>query len=160
MCGVASLGEVTGTYVAKKRDKEGHRFGFASFKDVKDKAELEGALKGVKLGGCKLSVNIARFSMVNGIGGKPNEVKILKPQQVGFDANRPFNIRDSRSYSEVLGKGKLVGSVKEAGSNLAASSLVGQKTVVVPDRTAAFREMWGKAVVGRTMDLETLVDLD
>ncbi|KAM0036810.1 hypothetical protein Hdeb2414_s0014g00430741 [Helianthus debilis subsp. tardiflorus] len=38
--------------------------------------------------------------------------------------------------------------------------MVGRKTAVIPDRTAAFRELWGKAVVGRTVDLETLVDLD
>ncbi|KAM0063519.1 hypothetical protein Hdeb2414_s0003g00091841 [Helianthus debilis subsp. tardiflorus] len=34
----------------------------------------------------------------------------------------------------------------------------GEKSVVVPDRTNAFQEWTGKAVVGRTVDIETLMD--
>ncbi|KAM0026298.1 hypothetical protein Hdeb2414_s0020g00556641 [Helianthus debilis subsp. tardiflorus] len=98
--------------------------------------------------------------MENGVGGNSKEFNVPKPQQTDFGANGSFNIRDSRSYSDVLGKGKMEGSCKEAGSSLAASCLAGRKTIMVPDRTAAFRELWGKAVVGRTADLEMLVDLD
>ncbi|KAJ0728637.1 hypothetical protein HanOQP8_Chr07g0251451 [Helianthus annuus] len=36
--------------------------------------------------------------------------------------------------------------------------VTGEKWVVVPDRTFAFQEWTGKAVVGRTVGLETLVD--
>ncbi|KAF5761678.1 putative RNA recognition motif domain, nucleotide-binding alpha-beta plait domain superfamily [Helianthus annuus] len=159
-CGVASFGEVSGMFVAKKRDKDGRRFGFASFKDVKDKAELEKALKGIKLGGCKLSLNIARFFLDNGVGGKPFDASVPKPYQVRYDSARQFNTRDFRSYSDVLGKGKVEGSAKEAGCSASAGSLGGRKSVVVCDRTAAFRDLWGLAVVGKTVDLEMLVDLD
>ncbi|KAM0047067.1 putative RNA recognition motif domain, nucleotide-binding alpha-beta plait domain superfamily [Helianthus debilis subsp. tardiflorus] len=158
--GVASFGEVSGTFMAKKRDKDGRRFRFASFKNVKDKAELEKALKGIKLGGCKLSVNIARFSLDNGVGGKPFDAAIPKPHQVRHDTVRQFNTRDYRSYSDVLGKGKVEESAKEAGCSASVSSLGGRKSVMVPDRTVAFRGLWGLAVVGKTVDLETLVDLD
>ncbi|KAF5763192.1 hypothetical protein HanXRQr2_Chr15g0677431 [Helianthus annuus] len=52
------------------------------------------------------------------------------------------------------------GPFKEAGSSSGKDVPVGRRSVVVPDRTAAFREQWGAALVGRTVDLETLVDLD
>ncbi|MFS7921117.1 putative RNA recognition motif domain, nucleotide-binding alpha-beta plait domain superfamily [Helianthus anomalus] len=38
------FGDVSGAYVAKKRDKNG--FGFASFKDVRDREGLVESLKG------------------------------------------------------------------------------------------------------------------
>ncbi|KAF5795447.1 hypothetical protein HanRHA438_Chr08g0351221 [Helianthus annuus] len=75
------------------------------------------------------------------------------------DRSRTFNFRDFRSYSDVLGKEKVSGDfVKEAGSNQVVEKLECEKSILVPERTEAFREMFGKAVVGRTVDLETLVD--
>ncbi|MFS7934823.1 hypothetical protein Hanom_Chr05g00396201 [Helianthus anomalus] len=35
-----------------------------------------------------------------------------------------------------------------------------EKTVIVPDRTSAFKDLYGLVVVGRTVDLETLVDFN
>ncbi|KAJ0450008.1 hypothetical protein HanHA300_Chr15g0551671 [Helianthus annuus] len=35
-----------------------------------------------------------------------------------------------------------------------------ERSVVVPDRTFAFKNLVGSAVIGKTVDLETLVDLD
>ncbi|KAJ0793235.1 hypothetical protein HanOQP8_Chr01g0027351 [Helianthus annuus] len=35
-----------------------------------------------------------------------------------------------------------------------------EKTIVVPDRTGAFNDLIGMALVGRTVDIETLVDFD
>ncbi|MFS8025762.1 hypothetical protein Hanom_Chr16g01479011 [Helianthus anomalus] len=142
-CGLVGLGEVTGTYVAKKWIKK-----------------LERSLKGLRLGGCKRYVNIAKFAMENGSSGNLKESNVPKPRKSDYGANKSFNIRDSRSYSDVLGKGKMEGSDKESGSSLPASGLVGWKTIMIPDGVAAFRELWGKAVVGRTVYLETLVDLD
>ncbi|KAJ0779785.1 putative RNA recognition motif domain, nucleotide-binding alpha-beta plait domain superfamily [Helianthus annuus] len=163
-CGLVGLGEVWGTYVAKKRDKEGRRFGFASFKDVRDKSELERSLKGLKLGGCKLVVNIARFAKENGGGGAIDSSSkvpdMSKHHPFTQGAARSFNFRDARSYSDVLGKGK----VEEAGLGGGSSSSVrpngGRKSIVIPDRSTAFKELWRRAVVVRTVDLETLVDMD
>ncbi|KAJ0779118.1 hypothetical protein HanPI659440_Chr06g0223071 [Helianthus annuus] len=36
----------------------------------------------------------------------------------------------------------------------------GEKAVVIPDRVEAFKDRYGLAVVGRTVNLETLVDID
>ncbi|KAF5760294.1 putative RNA recognition motif domain, nucleotide-binding alpha-beta plait domain superfamily [Helianthus annuus] len=159
-CGVASFGEVSGTFVAKKRDKDGRRFGFASFKDVKDISELEKALKGIKLGGCKLIVNVDRFFFDNGAGGVPANNSVQRPQQDCNDSGRQFNTRDCRSYRDVVGKGKMEGSSKEVGGSYSDRSAGGWKSVVVPDRMAAFRNLWGVAMVAKSVDLETLVDLN
>ncbi|KAJ0828992.1 hypothetical protein HanLR1_Chr00c0055g0700411 [Helianthus annuus] len=78
------------------------------------------------------------------------------PNHVNPGGNvRSASFRDRRSYSDVLGKGK----EKEVGSIPGLAQEVG-KQVVAPDRTAAMQEYIGIAVVGRTVDLETLVDLD
>ncbi|KAM0065407.1 hypothetical protein Hdeb2414_s0003g00114451 [Helianthus debilis subsp. tardiflorus] len=44
--------------------------------------------------------------------------------------------------------------------NLVAAPRAEEKVVVVPDRVGAFRDLHGLAVVGRTVNLETLVDID
>ncbi|KAJ0666857.1 putative RNA recognition motif domain, nucleotide-binding alpha-beta plait domain superfamily [Helianthus annuus] len=166
-CGLVGYGDVTDTYVAKKRDKDGCRFGFASFIDVKDKSGLVRILRGVSLGGCKLKVNIARYALENGgdnrkSGGGNFSFNMagggsyVYPNHVNTGGNiRTASFRDRRSYSDVLGKGK----EKEDVLNSGFVQEVG-KQVVAPDRTSAMQEHIGVAVVGRTVDLETLVDLD
>ncbi|MFS7911291.1 putative RNA recognition motif domain, nucleotide-binding alpha-beta plait domain superfamily [Helianthus anomalus] len=47
-CSMESLGDVVGTFVAKKRDKTGSRFGFAGFSDVPNVNELEKKIKGTR----------------------------------------------------------------------------------------------------------------
>ncbi|MFS8011010.1 hypothetical protein Hanom_Chr14g01303801 [Helianthus anomalus] len=37
---------------------------------------------------------------------------------------------------------------------------VNDKAIIIPDRTVAFKELFDVVVVGRTVDLETLVDFD
>ncbi|KAJ0661055.1 hypothetical protein HanOQP8_Chr14g0544461 [Helianthus annuus] len=68
---------------------------------------------------------------------------------------RASNFRDFRSYRDVLGKGKQ----KEEGPLIGVPQDSG-KQVVAPDRTDAMQDLKGVAVVGRAVDLETLVDLD
>ncbi|KAJ0814996.1 putative RNA recognition motif domain, nucleotide-binding alpha-beta plait domain superfamily [Helianthus annuus] len=157
-CFLKPFGVVAGTYVAKKRDKKGNRFGFASFKEVKDLERLSENLKGLKMGGNNLFVNIARFAVKNsgfsgkhGPNGKAQEGNNVMRVQV--DKDTWFSIRDGRSYSEVLGKDSMAGSVHQFGSPT-------EKSAMVSDRTSGFEGLFGKAVVGRTVDLETLVDFD
>ncbi|MFS7977031.1 hypothetical protein Hanom_Chr10g00899431 [Helianthus anomalus] len=74
------------------------------------------------------------------------------------EGNKKFNQRDSRSYSEVLGKSKVTGGW--SGGEGSEVSEVHEKCIIVPDRTSAFEDLYGIAVVGRTVDLEALVDFD
>ncbi|KAM0034198.1 hypothetical protein Hdeb2414_s0016g00494731 [Helianthus debilis subsp. tardiflorus] len=61
----------------------------------------------------------------------------------------------------MLGMSKEIGEfVLEVGGVLGAGSATSKKTITVPDRTSAFKELYGLAVVGRTFDLETLVDFN
>ncbi|KAJ0490148.1 putative RNA recognition motif domain, nucleotide-binding alpha-beta plait domain superfamily [Helianthus annuus] len=115
-------GEVSGTYVARKNDKEGKRFGFISFKNVKDAKELENRMNGVKMGKFILKVNIAKFAVENvglfeegasskikiGVGpsGKSNRIPEF-PQQNGVGGNNLGLKKDGRSFAELFkGKGR------------------------------------------------------
>ncbi|KAM0049625.1 putative RNA recognition motif domain, nucleotide-binding alpha-beta plait domain superfamily [Helianthus debilis subsp. tardiflorus] len=152
------FGDLSGTYVAKKRDKTGSRFGFACFKNVKDKSELEKVLRGVRMGDFKLKVNIGKFAVEN--SGQSNvhggEQQVRKPVQEG-GGYREFKSRDSRSYMEALGKSKVCG---DPSVDHGSTSWVKEKVLVVPDRTVAFKDLFGLGLVGRMANLETLVDFD
>ncbi|KAJ0557817.1 putative RNA recognition motif domain, nucleotide-binding alpha-beta plait domain superfamily [Helianthus annuus] len=157
-----NFGEISGTFVAKKRDKFGNRFGFASFKNVSDRQELLNSLRGVKMGDNRLKINIARFAMENaGFNPQPRtEGKVPKPGSAGVNENlRQFNVRDGRSFRDVVGSSFRGGDMgTDSGGLCGGVGFAGEKSVVVPDRTNAFQEWIGKAVVGRTVDIETLVD--
>ncbi|KAF5784658.1 putative RNA recognition motif domain, nucleotide-binding alpha-beta plait domain superfamily [Helianthus annuus] len=158
------FGEVVGVYVARKKDKKGNKFGFVSVKDVKDVSELEGRMKGAKMGTSKLFVNIAKFAVENsGYSAQSSARKAQTKPPEHVDKN-VFNYRDRRSYRDVVGKNKVTGdSDKEFGGHSGGgvgSVMAVEKMVVVPDRTSAFKELYGSAVIGRLVDLETLVDFD
>ncbi|KAJ0587397.1 putative RNA recognition motif domain, nucleotide-binding alpha-beta plait domain superfamily [Helianthus annuus] len=147
------FGEITGTYVAKKKDKGGGRFGFVSFVNVRDRSELEKSLHGARMGACMLKVNIARFAVENSGFGVQKDVRANVGCSAGMDDKfKSFNVRDSRSYSEVLGKAKSFGDVAV---DVGGSRGVIEKTLVVPDRTVAFKALYGLALVERSVDLET-----
>ncbi|KAJ0612565.1 putative RNA recognition motif domain, nucleotide-binding alpha-beta plait domain superfamily [Helianthus annuus] len=157
-----NFGVISGAYVAKKRDKGGCRFGFVSFRDVADREELVKNLRGVKMGDYRLKINIARFAVEN--SGIPVELK-KKVGGTGVHGqpsfNIPSNFRDSRSYSNVVGPSNAAGRIEKGQLPPVEEVIQGpEKSVVVPDRTEAFKSMAGLALVGRTTDLETLVDFD
>ncbi|KAF5756731.1 putative RNA recognition motif domain, nucleotide-binding alpha-beta plait domain superfamily [Helianthus annuus] len=160
------FGVVTGVYIARKRDKNGLKLGFVCFSGVSDGSEMEGRMKGLKIGSFKLSVNVARFVAENNSYQRPPMVS--KVQNVSRDqpsgpsgvdkGNLRFGSRDVRSYSDVVGNPfGAGGSFSGPSSGLKNND---DKKIVVPDRTAAFSELYDVAVVGRAVDLETLVDLD
>ncbi|KAM0062238.1 hypothetical protein Hdeb2414_s0004g00145771 [Helianthus debilis subsp. tardiflorus] len=72
-----------------------------------------------------------------------------------------FSVRDTRSYKDVVGTSNLGNG--HYGAHMvdsASGSRAAEKVIVVPDRVEAFRDRHGLAVVGRTVNLETLVDID
>ncbi|MFS7900419.1 putative RNA recognition motif domain, nucleotide-binding alpha-beta plait domain superfamily [Helianthus anomalus] len=62
------FGSIEGVYVAWKRDKQGFRFGFVSFKGVKDAVELEKTMRNFWMSSYKLFINISKFSRENDEG--------------------------------------------------------------------------------------------
>ncbi|KAJ0797091.1 hypothetical protein HanPI659440_Chr04g0169891 [Helianthus annuus] len=111
------------------------------------------------MGDCKLKVNVARFAVENsGVIVEP-EVRAFNAKASGQGSyGNSLNLRDARKYSEV------VGTSKEGGVSIKLRKEEGnkafEKTIVVPDRIGAFSNLYGLALVGRTVDLETLVDFD
>ncbi|KAL9996782.1 putative RNA recognition motif domain, nucleotide-binding alpha-beta plait domain superfamily [Helianthus debilis subsp. tardiflorus] len=156
-CSVEGIGDVAGTFVAKKRES-GSRFGFISFRDVSDRVEMEKKLRGIRMGECQLKANVARFAVENTGPPAQPESSSQFPKVYGPPVgNRIFNVKDSRSYRDVVGVSNVVGDVA-GGRDEVRSSVV--KSIIVPDASGAFKELFGSAVVGRTVDLETLVDFD
>ncbi|MFS7910395.1 hypothetical protein Hanom_Chr02g00105831 [Helianthus anomalus] len=125
-------------------------------RDIKD---LEGRMKGVKMGESKLLVNIAKVTVENSGYSDQSMVRNNLPSSFGqVERNNVFNLRDCRSYSDVLGKPKGVGDfVKDYGGSKGAGMATAEKSIVVPDRTLAFKELLGLAMIGRMVDLEPLL---
>ncbi|KAJ0744881.1 putative RNA recognition motif domain, nucleotide-binding alpha-beta plait domain superfamily [Helianthus annuus] len=146
--GLEGYGAISGTYIAKKRDKFGNRFGFVSFVDVKDRSELEKSLRGAKLGDTKLKITIARFAVENSeFSGlqEGNSSNRFAPFQ--GDRSKLFSLRDVRSYSDVLGKSKAAEEAK-MGPKVVNRDDHG-KVLIVPDMLEALKDLFGVAVYNR-----------
>ncbi|KAM0025638.1 hypothetical protein Hdeb2414_s0021g00576911 [Helianthus debilis subsp. tardiflorus] len=114
------------------------------------------------MGAFRLKVNVARYAVENsGLFDLP-EVKTNNYRATGqVHGGRPFSLGGVRSYSDVVGKSNAAGGSDKAHDVLQMEEKQEtEKYIVVPDRTGAFRSMIRLALVGRTMDLETLVDFD
>ncbi|MCI42191.1 RNA recognition motif, partial [Trifolium medium] len=58
----ARHGRVGEVYVPKKLDKQGRRFGFVKFREVRDGGEMLSRMGDIWLGTYKLRVNLSRFN--------------------------------------------------------------------------------------------------
>ncbi|GKV49694.1 hypothetical protein SLEP1_g56430 [Rubroshorea leprosula] len=85
----AKYGRVYDIYSPTKKDKNGKRFGFVRFLEVKNEAELEHQLGQIRIGVQKLRVNRPKYSMKN------NSNSIVEPKNTSEG-----NIR--RSYADVV----------------------------------------------------------
>ncbi|KAM0055033.1 putative RNA recognition motif domain, nucleotide-binding alpha-beta plait domain superfamily [Helianthus debilis subsp. tardiflorus] len=160
---VKVFGEVAGVYIARKVDKAGRRFGFVSFKDVRDVKEMERALNGTKMGGHKLIANLARFAKenvtVNGgnfVGGrgkeKIQECHAQKPPDINFAPS--FQNGNGRLFSELFANKSTTSGEPEKTTN------PGEVCIEIADQTSAFNELIGIALVGRCKDLSILRNLN
>ncbi|KAJ0505997.1 putative RNA recognition motif domain, nucleotide-binding alpha-beta plait domain superfamily [Helianthus annuus] len=151
---LGAFGTVEGVYIARKRDKRGYRFGFASFKWVKDAVELEKEMRNIWMGNYRPIINVARFVMENEMG-RGNKVHMGKKmgqfdmEQGGYqhtfnkqEGNIGNFFSNSRSYAEIVA-GKVNGSTS-------------MKEVVVFGYVKAYGDLHGKAIVGKVKDLWTL----
>ncbi|KAJ0431914.1 putative nucleotide-binding alpha-beta plait domain superfamily, RNA-binding domain superfamily [Helianthus annuus] len=166
------FGEVSKSYVAKKRDKSGNRFGFIPFMSIRDWKELEKKINGVNMGGFKLKVNVARFAVENSglereperkfpFEGEPMRKSRFVSQGVGstnHDGLKSFGHRDVRSYRDVVHP--MTTGIGSSGSEKRVDKCRSKKVVEVSDAVRAFEELHWKAVVGRTADLDTLIYFD
>ncbi|KAM0065404.1 putative RNA recognition motif domain, nucleotide-binding alpha-beta plait domain superfamily [Helianthus debilis subsp. tardiflorus] len=156
---VKVFGEVAGVYIAKKKDKNGNRFGFLSFSNVRDAKELERALNGTKMGDSKLKVNITRFASENvGLldGAEPWKKDVPDLQKGGKHGNQQFRnnafIKEGggRSFSDLFVKGN------GASGSVSTTPPKEGITVEVYENIVAFQELIGSAAVGRRSNLRIL----
>jgi RNA recognition motif-containing protein len=91
-----SLGEV---YIPNKVDKQGHRFGFVKFREVKDAVELLRSISDIWFGSFKLRVNRANFRK----NSKP-EPKVTPPNGQRREMNV---IQGIMSFKGALVKGRV-----------------------------------------------------
>ncbi|KAJ0560871.1 putative RNA recognition motif domain, nucleotide-binding alpha-beta plait domain superfamily [Helianthus annuus] len=161
---VRVFGNVAGVYIARKKDKEGRKFGFISFRNVVDVKEMERTLNGTKMGGFKLKVNVAKFAMEN--EGFHGEATVKDKGKTKVHANQPQILNHANAFTN-NGGGKLFkdlfsnshGDQGESSKPRATEEGNGNM-IVVPDDTLAFKELRGKALVGRCMDFTVLRTLD
>jgi RNA recognition motif-containing protein len=88
------VGEV---YLPKKLDKQGRRFGFVKYREVRDVRELQSCLEEIWLGSFKLRVNISRFGK-----GEPRKVeeRVIPEMRKAGETIVPIG----RSFKEALAK--------------------------------------------------------
>ncbi|KAJ0802867.1 hypothetical protein HanPI659440_Chr03g0133741 [Helianthus annuus] len=114
------------------------------------------------MGDSRLKINVARYAAEN--SGGQVEQPVLKHKEKGVSNQAPrrvFNLRDTRSYREAVGASKVTAGSSSFGTGSMEEGIrAREKSIVVPDRTGAFKELVGVALVGRTVDIETLVDFD
>ncbi|KAJ0441099.1 putative RNA recognition motif domain, nucleotide-binding alpha-beta plait domain superfamily [Helianthus annuus] len=153
------FGEFVGVYIARKKDKVGNRFGFISFKNVRDVKDMERALSGTKMGSSKLKVNVARFASENlGLFDNDKE-KNGRPLDVPMGRNSSQNQIHNHAYIN-KGGGKLFRDLFASNDapkvGVVHVQTSGGKVVDVPEDTLAFQDLNGKALVGRCFGLKVL----
>ena len=107
-------GDVREVYIAKRLNKEGRRYGFVRYKDVRDARGLELRLDNIVINGCKLFANLPRFERSRRktelqeykyAGGK----KTTEGSKVGVtNTDHP-----RKSYVDAVVKGGCLGPTKE-----------------------------------------------
>ncbi|KAM0049594.1 putative RNA recognition motif domain, nucleotide-binding alpha-beta plait domain superfamily [Helianthus debilis subsp. tardiflorus] len=151
-------GAINGVYVARKRDKNGFRFGFVSFTGVKNMEELEKSMQNVWMGSFRLFINIARFASENKEGKDftevKNNIKERNDKEQG-NKNKGFMEQGVAFNSYVTG-GKSYASTVSGNQNPISS----MKEVTVSEFAKAYTELHGKAILGKAKDLWTLRKLD
>lgn len=155
------FGLIRNTYIARKYDKLGKRFGFVSFANVRDPIALENEMKDVWMGSYKLFIVLARFvdgEKTNWKGGsrwtpvkvdkgkKVNDSMEVEVEPVVEKVNTGKGGGDGRSFRDTLL------NVEPANSGKAIE-------VVVDDCFVGSQMGMGCALVGKVIDLDKLNNL-
>ncbi|KAJ0532536.1 putative RNA recognition motif domain, nucleotide-binding alpha-beta plait domain superfamily [Helianthus annuus] len=162
---VRVFGDVTGVYIARKKDKEGRKFGFISFRNVVDVKEMEHALNGTKMGGYKLMANLAKFAVENeGLysevlaeGKGKSKVFDSQPQVHNFTNQAFVNNRGGKLFKDLFSVSNV--GVGDSSNPKKNDEGIGS-FISIPEDTLAFKDLLGKALVGRCRDITTLRSLN
>ncbi|GJX26594.1 RNA-directed DNA polymerase, eukaryota [Tanacetum coccineum] len=136
-------GVVIDVYIAAKRSKSGHRFGFVRFKNVNDINQLVSNLRVTWMGGFHLFADVAKYGRTNNRleersgDSKPNEGMNTQPVRDNANVFQSFN-----SYAKAVLGNKSVGV---SGNNDACNS--GEKPVGVSVSNKANEESSNEALM-------------
>ncbi|KAJ0462962.1 putative RNA recognition motif domain, nucleotide-binding alpha-beta plait domain superfamily [Helianthus annuus] len=152
-----NYGEVHGTYIARKFDKLGKRFGFVSYKKDRNMGDLEDRLKDVWIGTYKLYIVLARF--VDGVDLKRKEDKTWKPVTNNGVDEVSMHVEKETEKVDVQ-----PGSSVDAGRTFRDTLLnkdpnVGSIDVIVDDKTVAFEQWFDRGLIGRVNTLHDFTGL-
>ncbi|MCI19252.1 endonuclease/exonuclease/phosphatase family protein, partial [Trifolium medium] len=92
----ARFGRVGEVYIPNKLDKQGKRFGFVKFREVRDVKDLLSRLGDIWVGSFKLRVNLSRFG--RGETRRDKQVEIPQNSKAVAEAQ----CQDGRSFKEAL----------------------------------------------------------
>ncbi|KAJ0599842.1 putative RNA recognition motif domain, nucleotide-binding alpha-beta plait domain superfamily [Helianthus annuus] len=129
------FGDLSGAYIARKRSKDGLKFGFVSFKGVADWKEMENKLKGIKLGKNTLRINVAKFA-------KENE---------------HFELGEEKHGAAIPRKGVAVPYGAEPGTARLSKDTVAE--VRIDAGVVALASKHNRAVIARVLDYKSLISI-
>ncbi|MCI11733.1 RNA-binding protein 25-like, partial [Trifolium medium] len=111
----AHFGRVGEVYIPAKVDKQGRRFGFVKFREVRDATELLRSISNIWVGSFKLRVNISKFSRRRG------SIQKEEAQKEGGGGQREGGggrlVQGGRSFKVAVSE-DVVGGVVEGLSNV------------------------------------------
>ncbi|KAJ0546868.1 putative RNA recognition motif domain, nucleotide-binding alpha-beta plait domain superfamily [Helianthus annuus] len=151
------FGEIAGSYIARKYDRLGKRFGFVSFKNVKDPLSLEQDLRDVWIGSYKLFIVLARF--VDGEKVYKKEEKQWQPVE-GKEAQIDKiveNMEPQKKSDHIGTSGGGARSFKDTLINKEVEQVVAE--VYVDEKVQAFQEWFDRSLIGRVKDFGSLTSL-
>ncbi|KAJ0547935.1 putative RNA recognition motif domain, nucleotide-binding alpha-beta plait domain superfamily [Helianthus annuus] len=151
-----NYGDIQGTYIARKYDRLGKRFGFVTFVRGRNMEDLESSLKDVWIGSYKLFIVPARFVDGKHIPRKDEQVwqpvKGKEVQEEGREevienpsASVNVNVEDRRSFRDTLLN-------KEPEINVVMD-------IDVESNVNAFGEWYERGIIVRLKSLEFLTNL-
>ncbi|PWA70608.1 nucleotide-binding alpha-beta plait domain-containing protein [Artemisia annua] len=127
-----------------KRDKEGNRFGFFTFRKVRNALELEKRMNGVKMGPWETIVRKQ---------DKQEDLYGRKQENQEVERQTKINVQPIRPGVGLTFKAALDGKSGVISGGQVISTC---KSIKVPDNVVAFFELRGKALIGKVVDLKTL----
>ncbi|KAM0016712.1 putative RNA recognition motif domain, nucleotide-binding alpha-beta plait domain superfamily [Helianthus debilis subsp. tardiflorus] len=144
---VRKYGMIFDIYIARKRDKEGKRFGFLSLLDVKDRVDMVKKLSQIKMGEYRLKVNVARFVLEEG------EINDTRPKT---------HYQPRKKDQPIVNSGTGIRQPQQEGSFSYKDAFFGAnpaRLVEVDDDFQAFDDEIGRAVLVRVSLIHVLKNI-
>ncbi|KAF5785556.1 putative RNA recognition motif domain, nucleotide-binding alpha-beta plait domain superfamily [Helianthus annuus] len=153
------FGMYEGSYIARKFDRLGKRFGIMSFNDVADAKRMVWELADLCLGSYKLFVALARFVDGDKIA-IPKDDNVRKGKEKEFVSHANHNVGGSHQGRDFNGGGMV--NVDGGGGRTFLDSLLNRNkidVIQIDENVEGFVQWYDFAVTGKVVDFKSLTDL-